>query len=30
MFLEYAENIVQLLTCLIALLICLFQYISGK
>lgn len=30
MFLEYAENIVQLLTCLIALLFCLFQYISGK
>lgn len=30
MFLEYAENIVQLLSCLIALLFCLFQYISGK
>ena len=30
MFLEYAENIVQLLACLIALLLCLFQYISGK
>ena len=30
MFLEYAENIVQLLACLIALLFCLFQYISGK
>ena len=30
MFLEYAENIVQLMACLIALLFCLFQYISGK
>ncbi len=30
MLLEYAENIVQLLACLIALLFCLFQYISGK
>ena len=30
MFLEYAENVVQLLACLIALLFCLFQYISGK
>ncbi len=30
MFLEYVENIVQLMACMIALLFCLFQYISGK
>ena len=30
MALDYAENIVQLLTCLAALLMCLFQYISHK